>query len=112
MIFDGNNYTIQLPEKRCDKTLILIKRVVKQKTVLLVISQKLTSNLQHVSFVIPGGSGFFSPLEKAMQNDPPFITISTYLRQTLMDWKIIIQYLKLTPTSVLQLVTDYPTYMG
>ena len=29
-----------------------------------------------------------------------------------MDWKIIIQYLKHTPTSVLQLVNSYPTYIG
>ena len=47
-----------------------------------------------------------------MRNDPPFITISAYLHQTLMDWKSIIQYLKRTPRSVLQLVTDYSTYMG
>ena len=47
-----------------------------------------------------------------IRNDPPFVTIITYIHQALMDWKNIIQYFKRTPTSVLQLFTDYPTYMG
>ena len=47
-----------------------------------------------------------------MKNNPDFIPITTELRQILEDWKFIIQHMKLNPTSVLQLVQNYPDYLG
>eukprot|EP00957_Ditylum_brightwellii_P079689 6059289-Ditylum_brightwellii.AAC.1 len=47
-----------------------------------------------------------------MKRSPAFITITPLLQEALKDWNTIIKYLKTNPTSVLQLVKEYPNYIG
>ena len=47
-----------------------------------------------------------------MLGDPAFINITEELKIILSDWKYFITYLSKHPTSVFQLVQDYPSYIG
>ena len=110
--FDGTQFTIQLPLKKCKEIQKQIQKLLKMKRASLNKYQKLAGKLQHASFGIPGGAGLFSPIQMAMKNDPEFITLTSDLKQILADWRYIVQHLSRHPTSVLQLVTNYPDYLG
>ena len=110
--FDGEEYTMQLPPAKCDKINKLISKLLKAKQIPLKRFQELAGKLQHASLGIPGGTGLLSPLQMAMQGNPKFVTVTDYLRDTLKDWRLIIQHMKNNPTSVLQLVKDFPNFVG
>lgn len=110
--FDGEKGTIQLPLKKCEKIRLLIKHMVKQDKCTLKQYQQLAGKLQHASFGMPGGKGLFSPLQMAMLSDPEFIVLTPYLKQTLTNWRYIIRYMEVHPTSMKQLVLEYPSYIG
>ena len=110
--FDGENFTIQLPPEKCQKIITLLNSTLKLKRASLNKFQKIAGKLQHASFGIPSGKGLFSPIQMAMKGDPDFIPISAELTIILVDWRYIIKYLKTHPTSVSQLVKEYPSYIG
>jgi hypothetical protein len=110
--FDGEQYTIQLPPSKCDKIIKEINKLVKLKRASLNKFQKIGGKLQHASFGIPNGRALFSPIQQAMAHNPDFINITQDLKNIFSDWKYIISFLKRHPSSVLQLVTNYPDYLG
>jgi hypothetical protein len=109
---DGANFTIQLPPAKCDNIINLIRKIMKSDRTSLNKYQKLAGKLQHASFGMPCGRALFTPLQMAMKNNPKFIKLTEDLKQILRDWKYIIQFMKQHPTSVLQLVKNYPDYIG
>ena len=109
---NGEDYTIQLPPNKSDKIVKLIRKILKSRSIPLKRFQKLAGKLQHASIGIPGGSGLFSPLQMAMIGNPAYVIIDAYLAETLKDWRTIIHYMKNNPCSVLQLVTDFPNFIG
>ena len=111
-ILDGENFTLQLPPPKCEKIRILTKNIITSKRISLNKFQKLAGKLQHASFGIPGGAGLFSPIQRAMANNPDFINITKELITILEDWRYMIQYLIKHPTSVLQLIVEFPHYLG
>eukprot|EP00957_Ditylum_brightwellii_P076662 5827235-Ditylum_brightwellii.AAC.1 len=98
-IFDGKEYTIQLPDKKCDRIIALLKKLLLHKSTPLKQFEELTGKLQHAAYSIPGGAGLLSLLQEAMKGAPAFITITPLLREALKDWSTIIKYLKTHPTS-------------
>ncbi len=110
-LVDGLNFTIQLPPDKCKKIAQLITEMRKSKSVPLQTFQELAGKLQHASFAIPGGKGLFSPIHRAMQDQKYFVKITDELRQTLKDWKTLVQHLALHPTPVQLLVTNYPNIL-
>ena len=74
--------------------------------------EKLAGKLQHASYGIPGGTGLFTPIQMAMAKSPLFINLTPDLKQALEGWRYFIRYLEKNPTSVLQLVSNYPDYIG
>eukprot|EP00957_Ditylum_brightwellii_P005754 438659-Ditylum_brightwellii.AAC.1 len=74
--------------------------------------QELMGKLQHASFGIPGGAGLFSLLQIAMAGDPTCICLTPFIKEVLMDWKVLIKYMKSNPTSIHQLIKDYPAFVG
>ncbi len=110
--FDGLNYTIKLPDKKCDAIVAQLRKLLGNSHAKLNDYQKIAGKLQHASFGIPGGAGLFSPIQAAMIHDPPFITLTPDLKEVLKDWRSLIQQMKTHPTSVLQLAVDYPKYIG
>eukprot|EP00957_Ditylum_brightwellii_P039861 3017650-Ditylum_brightwellii.AAC.1 len=40
------------------------------------------------------------------------VIFTPMLREAIKDWRTIIQYMRKHPTSVLQLVSDFPHYLG
>ncbi len=110
--FNGNEYTVSLPEKKCAKLIKQLTAMTKQKTIKFKDMEKLVGKLQHASLAMPGGWGLFSPLTMAMKGRPKRIKMTEIISQTLRDWRTIIRKLTVTPTHVLQLVDGYPDYIG
>eukprot|EP00957_Ditylum_brightwellii_P035544 2694922-Ditylum_brightwellii.AAC.1 len=48
----------------------------------------------------------------AMKGSPEYIRLILWIREALIDWTFLVKYLKAHPTSVRQLVEDYPSYLG
>jgi hypothetical protein len=111
-IFDGKKFTITLSAAKCDTIILQIRKLLQLKRPSLNKYQKIAGKLQHASFGLPAGVALFSPIQMAMKNNPSFIDLTDDLRQTFLDWKFIIQHMKRTPTSVLQLMQNYPDYLG
>ena len=111
-ILNGKDFTMQLPPQKCKAIRLLTRKILKKKRISLKKFQSLAGKLQHASLGIPGGEGLFSPIQMAMHNNPKFINITPHLRQILTDWRYMIHYLQLHPTSVLQLIVEYPNYLG
>jgi hypothetical protein len=109
---NGKNFTIQLPPKKCDDIIHLIKKVLNLKRPSLNKYQKLAGKLQHASLGIPWGRALFTPIQMAMVGEPKFIPLTEDLRLILNDWKTIIRHMQKSPTSVLQLVKNWPDYVG
>ena len=84
----------------------------KKRCVTLDKFQKLAGKLQHTSMGIPGGRSLFTPIGMAISGNPYFISITPTLHQCLEDWHCLIQCMAKTPTSVLQLIADAPTYIS
>ena len=110
-LVDGANFTIQLMPEKCKKIAKLIKDITKRKAVPLLAFQELAGKLQHASFAIPDGKSLFSPIHRAMQGLTNYITIMSELRQTLTDWRTLVQHLAKCPTPVQLLVSDYPNFL-
>ena len=111
-IFDGKNYTVQLPKEKATKYIDAIKDLLRKKQVTLKAFQKVTGKLQHAAIGIPGGAGLFSPFYIAMKGDPEVVFLGKFLRQALSDWCHLLRAAAAKPTSVLQLVADEPNYIG
>jgi hypothetical protein len=111
-IFDGVAYTMRLPEKKIKDIILQIRKILQKKRPSLNRYQRLAGKLQHASYGLPGGRGFFSPIQMAMVGDPDFINLTPELKECLKDWQIVIRHMEKNPTSVLQLVSDYPSYIG
>ena len=77
----------------------------------LVLYQEFAGKLQHASFAIPGGKGLLSPIHSALKTSPPFVTITPILKQSLQDWRLVVQHLSKHPTPVSLLVPQYPHYL-
>jgi hypothetical protein len=111
-IFNGQKFTIRLPSKKCQEIITFIRKILKIKRPSLNKYQKLAGKLQHASFGIPGGTGLFTPIQMAMSGNPSFIPLTSELKCILKDWQYMIKYMDTNPTSVLQLVQNYPDYIG
>lgn len=110
-IVDGVNFTIQLPPEKCQKITTLIKAVQRMKACPLTKYQELAGKLQHASFAIAGGKGLLSPIHAVLHGTPSFITITQTLKQTLHDWRAVVQHLSKYPTPVQLLVPKYPNFI-
>ena len=111
-ICNGADYTIRLPNEKATKYIKAIKKLMSHTNVPLKSFQKVTGKLQHASLGIPGGTGLFSPFYMALKGDPQTIFIGKSLHQALADWCHLLRAAANQPTSVLQLVTDTPNYVG
>jgi hypothetical protein len=54
----------------------------------------------------------FSPIQMAMLGNPDFINITPEIIQIMQDWKYMVKVMENTPTSVAQLVVEYPHFVG
>ena len=110
--FDGKNYTIALPTKKCQRINDLINETIKHKTANKKQLQKVQGKLIHAAMGMPGGKGLLSPIYRAVAKCNTTAPITGELRQCLKDWKIIIKEIAKRPTSVLELVAGDPQLIG
>ena len=110
-LVDGAKFTIQLTPDKCKKISKQIKRICSFKRCPLRMFQEIAGKLQHASYGIPGGKGMFSPLYRAMKGSNTAIPMTDALRQTLRDWRTLVQQLGVNPTPVQLLVNEYPNYI-
>jgi hypothetical protein len=108
----AEDYTLRLPASKIQGTITMIRKMLKMTRPSLNKYQKLAGKLQHASFGLPGGRGLFSPIQMAMSGNPEFIPLTDDLKNCLKDWQAILRHMESHPTSVLQLVTDFPSYIG
>lgn len=111
-IFDGEAFTMELPEGKADAINKQIRSMLKHKKVPLKLFQQVAGKIQHASLGLPGGRGLFSPIHQAMSTEQHYVCIHTALRQALQDWRTLIIDMKTNPTSVCQLVQEDPSYTG
>ena len=111
-MINGRTYSITLPADRLHKIILQINKAKRKKQVPLNEMQKLAGKLQHASFAMPGGWGLFSPVQRALKNDPKMIKMDEELVECLEDWRTILKHLAVHPTHVLQLVDGYPDFLG
>ena len=110
-VLDGINYTIQLSPSKCQKICALIKTLLRKNSCPLLDFQKVTGNIQHASFAIPGGKGLFAPLWKALISTLSKIHLTPVIKSTLRDWRTLLQHLAQHPTPVQLLVPQLPNYI-
>lgn len=103
---------MHLPPEKCNKIIHLLNLCIRKKNIKLHDFQSLAGKLQHVSFGLPCGVSLFTPVQQAMAGLPKYIAMTPMLKSILSDWCYIIKYMKAHPTSVLQLVVEYPDYIG
>jgi hypothetical protein len=109
---DGEAFTIKLPTKKSDTICTTIRSILKQQKISLNKFQQIAGKLQHASFGMTGGKGLFSPLQRALIGNPPFVHLTPALKQTLSYWRNIVRQIAKQPTSVLQLVMELPSFIG
>ena len=110
-IFNGKDFTIQLPSDKANKIIKLTKTTANKPIVTLNDFQKMAGKLNHAAIGIPAGKGLFSPIYHAMRNDPAQIKITKQLKQALLDWCMLIHRLTIRPTMVLELIPGTPWYV-
>ena len=111
-LINGLLGTIQLPPKKCNDVYVLLRKLLKKHRVTLNEFQRLAGKLQHAAMGIPGGKSLFTPIDMAMSGDPEFIKITPLLRQCFEDCRCLVQCMARTPTNVLKLVVNTPTYIS
>lgn len=107
-ILDGSNFTLTLPENKCNKIVSDIKLMVNKRGVPLKDFQKVAGKLQHASFGVPGGRGLMSPIHRALGKSPRWIRMTGVLKQTLRDWASLVRDLARNPTLVTLLIRGTP----
>ena len=84
--FDGVDYTIQLPAKKCVDICALIKKCLKTPRVPLKLFQKLAGKLQQSLLALLSGKSIFTPFDMVMKDKPDYVHIDENLCQRLIDW--------------------------
>ena len=110
--FSGNTFTMQLSQEKIKTIIELIKDASKQNSITLKQFQKIAGKLQHASYGIPGGRGFFSPIWRAFTQANEMVTLTAPLKQALQDWTTILQCIGKRPTSILELTPKKPDFIG
>ena len=110
--FAGDTFTMTLSPEKQTAIISLLKQTTKQTSLTLKEFQKVAGKLQHASYGIPGGRGFFSPIWRAFTKASNEVTITPMLHQTLKDWITMIRRIGTRPTSILELTPKSPDYIG
>ena len=111
-LFDGKNYTIQLPPQKCDEICRIIWRITRLPHLHIRKFQSIAGKLQHASLGIPGGGSLFTPFDMALNKATNIIVLTPVLKQALVDWRVFVQYLSRHPTSIFQLVQQPPAVIA
>ena len=111
-LINGLHGTIQLPPNKFNDICALLRKLLKKHRVTLNEFQRLAGKLKNSAMGIPGGKSLFTLIYMAMSGDPEFIKITPLLRQWFEDWRCLVQCMARTPTNVLKLVVNTPTYIS
>ena len=108
-IFNGNDYTLRLPEEKNRKILDRIQNIKRFTTKTpRKVMEKLADSLQHISLDIPVGVGLFSV---TLQGTIQWLRITPDLTQYLQDWAAVINHMGRHTTQVRQLVNKLTHYI-
>ena len=111
-ILDGLNCTIQLPQEKSTAIARLLRKTLKKQRVSIRKFQQLVGKLQHASFGIPGGRSLFTPFDMAMHTTMDYVEVNPVLRSALQDWRYLVHAVAQKPTSIFQLISRPPAYIG
>lgn len=111
-IFDGITRCIELKASRAAKIKEDIRAVHRAKTVERNTMEKLVGKLRHAALAVPAAKGLFSPLQVALNNSGRWTRITPEIKQSLMDWRALIDEVMAEPTHTEELVKAQPSYVG
>ena len=111
-VFNGKDYTLYLPHEKSKKLTSLLKSTKRKSTVTLNSFQKIVGKLVLASIGIPKGASLLPAISKRLQTTAEYVTITQNIRQSLNDWRFMLQLLKSRPTSVLELTPKNPCFIG
>ena len=74
--------------------------------------QKLAGKLVHASVCIPKGKGLLSDIYKGLQQTSEFVKLTPAIKQSLQDWRFMIQLIESRPTLVLELTPGLPWFIA
>ena len=115
-LFDGINRTIQLPPKKQDAILQLLRSVRSATTTRTKTFEVLHGKLQFTSIALPCGRALMGPadriLAQARKKGATKIKTNTAVRTLMTDWIALIKMATTRPTHVRELVLHTPSYTG
>ena len=111
-IFDGQNFTMQLPQKKVIKLRTALKKAAKDLMVPLRDFQSLAGKLNHAAFGIPNGKALSAPIYQATRGDPLQVQITPAIKLALEDWNVLLQQIASRPTHMLELTPAAPAFIG
>lgn len=72
-VVDGNKKTVRITADKVEAIVSEIRKILKKKKVQIKCYQTLLGKLQHVAIILPSACRLFSPLNKALRNNPKSI---------------------------------------
>ena len=111
-IFDGVTRCIELKSSRAAKIREEIRAVHKARAVERKVMEKLVGKLRHASLAVPAAKGLFSPLQAALIGSDQQINITPAIKQSLQDWRALLDEVMTEPTHTEELVKAPPSYVG
>jgi hypothetical protein len=111
-IFDGQAYTIHLPQSKSSKIQQMLRHIAKQKSITTKVMQQTLGKLNHASIGLPSGRGLVAPLNNSLTGADDDIIVTPTIKQALSDWVTLLQRISSRPTSVLELTAADPWFIG
>jgi hypothetical protein len=113
-LIDGRARTIQLPTDKAADITTEIRRILTKKRVTLKRYRRIVGKLRHVTLIMPGTRGVFSPINKALKGNPAVIGLGTKseVRHALLDLGTLVADLTSRPTKIKDLVPGLDAYRG
>ena len=111
---NGRDRTVRLSKGKAGALIKAITRTRTKRRASLKSYQQLVGKLRHVALILPGARGLFSPINKALQGDPPFIGLGkdSEVRAAFIDLKVLIRDMANRPTHVSELNPADDSYVG
>lgn len=113
-MLDGRRKTVRLPNSKADTIVKELTSILKKRRVPVKRMQKIVGKLQHASLVMPSSRALFTPLYKAMKDDPQYVFLPTGsdVRQALRDFIALTLDAARRPTSVHEIIANEDNFIG
>ena len=105
-VFDGARRCIELPPKKMASMIDDLKIILRKPSISFTNFEKIVGRLRHAAIGLPAGRGLCAPFNRVISIHPTTVWLGRkgLVRSAFMDWRRLLQNMKLRPTHVLELV--------